>query len=57
MNFNQEIDYNNYADNFLDFYQALKILFGREVDLVDETSVKNPYFQEEIEETKYLIYG
>lgn len=57
VNFNSEIDHNNYADNYFDFYNALKSLFGREVDLVDETSVKNPYFKEELEETKHLIYG
>lgn len=57
VNFNSAIDHNNYADNFLDFYHALKSLFGRDVDLVDETSVKNPFFKEELEETKYLIYG
>lgn len=57
VNFNEEIDHNNYADNFFDLYHALKSLFGRDVDLVDETSVKNPYFKEELEETKYLIYG
>ena len=57
VDFNSEIDHNNYADNFFDFYHALKSLFAREVDLVDETSVKNPYFKEELEETKHLIYG
>lgn len=55
--FNSEIDHNNYADNYFDFYHALKSLFGRDVDLVDESSVKNPYFKDELEETKYLIYG
>ena len=57
VNFNTDIDYNNYADNFFDFYHALKSLFGREIDLVDESSVKNPYFKAEIEDTKQLIYG
>lgn len=57
VNFNSEIDHDNYADNYFDFYHALKNLFGRDVDLVDETSVKNPYFKAELEETKYLIYG
>ena len=57
VDFNSEIDHNNYADNYIDFYHALKSLFGRDVDLVDESSVKNPYFKEELEETKYLIYG
>lgn len=57
VNFNSEINHNNYADNFIDLYNALKSLFGRDVDLVDETSVRNPYFKEELEETKHLIYG
>lgn len=57
VDFNSEIDHDNYADNYFDFYYALKSLFGRDVDLVDESSVKNPYFKEELEETKYLIYG
>lgn len=57
VDFNSEIDHNNYADNYFDFYHALKSLFGRDVDLVDESSVKNPYFKDELEETKYLIYG
>lgn len=57
VDFTSEINHDNYADNYFDFYHALKSLFGRDVDLVDETSVTNPYFKEELEETKYLIYG
>lgn len=57
VDFSSEIDHNTYADNYFDFYYALKNLFGRDVDLVDETTIKNPYFKEELEETKYLIYG
>lgn len=57
VNFNSEINHNNYADNFFELYHALKSLFGRDVDLVDESSVKNPYFKEELEETKLMIYG
>lgn len=57
VNFNQEVDHDVYADNFLDFYNSLKALFGRDVDLVDESAVRNPYFKEELEETKHLIYG
>ena len=57
VDFNSEINHNNYADNYFDFHDALRSLFGREVDLVDESAVKNPYFKEELNETKYLIYG
>ena len=57
VDFSAEIDYTTYADNFFGLYHSLKRLFGRDVDLVDEAAVKNPYFKEELEETKYLIYG
>lgn len=57
VNFTPEIDYLVYADNILDFYADLKSLFGRNVDLVDESSIKNPYFKSEVERTKQLIYG
>lgn len=57
VNFNSEIDYNNYADNYFDFYNSLKTLFGRDIDLVDESSLRNPYFKAELDETKHLIYG
>lgn len=57
VDFNSEVDHNTYADNFLDFYHALRDLFGRDVDLVDESAVRNPYFKEELEETKHLIDG
>ena len=35
----------------------LEKLLGREVDLLTSRSLKNPYFIEEINETKQLIYG
>ncbi|WP_295728393.1 nucleotidyltransferase domain-containing protein [uncultured Muribaculum sp.] len=57
VDFDEEITYHNYADNFFSLYYALRNLFGREVDLVDASSVKNPYFKEELDETKHMIYG
>lgn len=56
--FNKEdISILDYADNFFDFQFALETLFGRKVDLVCEDSIKNPYFRQEIESKKQLIYG
>lgn len=57
VDFNQEINYQNYADNFFDLYHSLKSLFDREIDLVDITAVKNRFFKKELDETKRLIYG
>lgn len=44
------------GENFLNLYLDLQDLFGRKVDLVSEEYIRNPYFKEELEETKKLIY-
>lgn len=45
------------ADNFFDFQYALEDVFGRKVDLTDDSAVRNPYFREELNEKRKLIYG
>ena len=45
------------GENRIQFYISLEDLMGRRIDLVDEECLKNPYFIEELEETKQLIYG
>lgn len=46
-----------YGDNYFDFKFALEDLLQREVDLVEYNAIRNPYFKEELDETKQLIYG
>jgi predicted nucleotidyltransferase len=45
-----------YARRYLAFAEALEALFGRNVDLITEQGIKNPYFREEIEETRRKVY-
>lgn len=47
----------DYADNFFDFQYALEDLFGHKVDITEDTAVRNPYFRQELNETRKLIYG
>lgn len=42
---------------FFDFIEELKTLLGREIDMVDESAIRNPYFRAELNSTKRLIYG
>lgn len=42
---------------FFDFIEELQLLLGRQVDMVDETAVKNQYFRKELDSTKKLLYG
>jgi len=46
-----------YADNYFDFLEALDRLFGRPVDLVVATAIRNPYFRQSVEQTKTLLYA
>lgn len=45
------------ANNFFGFQEALEMLLGRKVDLTDDSAVRNPFFREELNETRQLIYG
>ena len=56
-NFNDSVSYHDYADCFFGLHDGLRRLFGRNIDLVDESAIKNKYFREEVEETRQLIYG
>ena len=38
-------------------HDSLRDLLNREIDIVTESSLKNPYFIKELEQTKQLIYG
>ncbi len=38
-------------------HDKLRELLNREIDIVTENSLKNPYFIKELNETKALIYG
>lgn len=46
-----------YGENYFDFKFALEDLLKRPVDLVEYNANKNPYFKEELDETKQLVYG
>jgi predicted nucleotidyltransferase len=45
-----------YAKRYLHFAEALEELFGRSVDLITDGSIRNPYFQEEVDATRQPVY-
>lgn len=45
------------GENWWVLLYALQKLFNREVDLITEETLKNPYFIKNINERKELIYG
>ncbi len=45
-----------YADRYLGLLLALQKLFQREVDLVTERSIRNPYFLKAVNSTRQVVY-
>jgi predicted nucleotidyltransferase len=54
--FDPGLDVLDRGENALDLMLALDDLFGREVDLMTEQQLKNPYLIKSIDEDKKLIY-
>ncbi|MCK9423527.1 MAG: nucleotidyltransferase domain-containing protein [Bacteroidales bacterium] len=53
----KNIDLLKYADNYFDLKFSLENLLKRPVDLLEEQSLKNPFFLDAVNESKKLIYG
>jgi predicted nucleotidyltransferase len=53
----KSIELSKYFDNYMDFKENLEKLFEREVDLVEEQTLKNPILINSINKSKELIYG
>ena len=52
----KEIDVKDYADNYFDFKFSLQDILNRPVDLLEEQAIKNPYFKEELNKKKVIVY-
>ena len=53
----QHLRENEYADAYFGLLEDLKELFRREVDLIVESAVKNPYFRQGIDRSRTLLYA
>ena len=47
----------DYVRNYIDLAESLEDLFGRKVDLVVESGLRNKYFIANVNRTNQLIYG
>jgi predicted nucleotidyltransferase len=57
INFEEGLEPLEKGEIWWSLYDTLREVFNREVDLLIESSLKNPYFIEEINEKKQLIYA
>jgi predicted nucleotidyltransferase len=46
----------DYVDRYLDFADALEVLFGRPVDLLTERSIRSPFFRRAVDRDRETIY-
>ncbi len=46
-----------YADNYFDLKFSLQDTLHRQIDLLEEKAIKNPYFRQVIAQQKKLVYG
>jgi predicted nucleotidyltransferase len=54
--FKKELPLIDYADNFFDLKYAIEKVLNKNVDLVSGKPLSNPYFIEDINKTKLLVY-
>ena len=52
----KEIDVKDYADNYFNFKFSLQDILNRPIDLLEEQAIKNPYFIEELNKKKVIVY-
>jgi predicted nucleotidyltransferase len=52
-----ELDLYDYADNYFDLKFSLERLLMRNIDLLEEKAISNPYLRQSIDSTKQLVYG
>ncbi len=47
----------DYADNYYNFKYSLEEIFKRDIDLLEEKAIKNPYLLQSINSNKKVVYG
>ena len=52
----EPIDLLLYVDNYYDLKYSLQDVLQRPVDLLEEKAIKNPYFQQVVNNKKQLVY-
>lgn len=55
--FSDEINVLEYANNYFSFLEKLENLIGKKIDLISKKSLKNPILIEEIDRSKVDLYA
>jgi hypothetical protein len=57
VSFSKELLPTEYSENYFSLREQLVDLFEKEIDLVTESSLSNPYFISSVDRTKQLVYA
>ncbi len=52
----EPVEISQYADNYYDLKFSLQNILRRPIDLLEEKSIKNPYFLEAVNNQRQLVY-
>ena len=47
----------DYSENYFNLKFNLEDLLKRQIDLLEDKAIKNPFLRQEIDKTKVLVYG
>lgn len=51
------MDFSLYADNYFALKFSLQKVLNRSIDLLEEKAIKNPYFRQNLNQQRQLVYG
>ena len=57
VSFSKELLPTEYSENYFSLREQLVDLFEKEIDLVTESSLSNPYFISSVDSSKQLVYA
>ena len=57
VDFSEDIDVLDYADNYFSLMNQLQDILNKKIDLVSSKSLKNPILKEEIHQSKIDLYA
>jgi predicted nucleotidyltransferase len=50
------ISIDKYTNNYFELHDKFQSLFNRQIDLITENQLSNPFFIQKVEESKILLY-
>ena len=53
----ENLSVEDYVDNYFNLKFSLENVLKRPIDLLEEKAIKNPYFKQNVNQQKQLVYG